>query len=135
MNSWRQLNLLQVAFFSYLATGLCLFMLPWHRDYVGELCLYLSPACLILAILGQWLFIDIKLMILVAMASLAYLHQAPVVAIHPPQQQALSFRPLSAQQKTATDKHRLAQQLKKHHPSRATYSNNRGSQSNLPRSK
>ena len=89
MNSWRQLNLLQVAFFSYLATGLCLFMLPWHRDYVGELCLYLSPTCLILAILGQWLFIDIKLMIVVAMASLAYLHQAPVVAIHPPQQQPI----------------------------------------------
>ncbi|MDE0586167.1 MAG: ComEC/Rec2 family competence protein, partial [Planctomycetota bacterium] len=54
-----------------------------------ELCLYLSPACLILAILGQWLFIDIRLMIVVAMASLAYLHQAPVMAIHPPQQQPI----------------------------------------------
>ncbi|MDE0586016.1 MAG: hypothetical protein OSB63_05300, partial [Planctomycetota bacterium] len=61
MNSWRQRNLLQVAFFSYLAMGLWLFMLPWHRNYVDELCLYLSPTCLILAILGQWLFIDIKL--------------------------------------------------------------------------
>ena len=91
MNSWRQRNLLQVAFFSYLAMGLWLFMLPWHRNYVDELCLYLSPACLILAILGQWLFIDIRLMIVVAMASLAYLHQAPVVAIHPPQQQPIKI--------------------------------------------
>ena len=91
MNSWRQRNLLQVAFFSYLAMGLWLFMLPWHRNYVDELCLYLSPACLILAILGQWLFIDIRLMIIIAMASLAYLHQAPVVAIHPPQQQPIKI--------------------------------------------
>ena len=64
----------------------------------------------------------------------ADLNQRAAIALEDVQQ-ALSFRPLSAQQKTTTDKHRLAQRLKTHHPSRATYSNNRDSPSKSPYSK
>ena len=81
MNSWRQPNLLRVAFFSYLITGLYLFMLPWHRDYIEQLCIYLGPSCCLLAILGRWLFIDIRAMVVIAMVSLAYLHQPPVTEV------------------------------------------------------
>jgi magnesium chelatase family protein len=64
----------------------------------------------------------------------ADLNQRAAIALEDVQQ-ALGFRPLSAQQKTTTDKHRLAQRLKTHHPSRATYSNNRDSPSKSPYSR
>ncbi|MFT7516576.1 MAG: ComEC/Rec2-related protein [Myxococcota bacterium] len=77
MNSWRHSKLLQLAFCSYLLAALLLYMLPWHRDYADTLALYLSGVCCLLAIASYWLFINTRIMLILAMACLAYLHQPP----------------------------------------------------------
>ncbi len=71
-------NLIQLSFFSYLLGTLLLFMLPHNDSFLRQLLVALAPACCALALLGRWLMINVRACVVVAMLSLAYLHQQPV---------------------------------------------------------